>query len=138
MPVDAWLYQICTEVGFYQVHNPQSTESVMSPLINEAFSNEYCDLKVHQRPDVAATNAKYYAPLAQGLASNILFVNGELDPWSVLSFVDKETLPKGLSAHVVAKGSHCTDLTNLKDGLLLGDYTAHLKFNELAKQWLAQ
>jgi hypothetical protein len=133
----AWLYQVCTEVGFYQVHNPQTSDSIMSPLVDDAYYNALCDYFIHQRPAPEKTNATYYQPLAAGQVTNVLFVNGELDPWSVLSFVDSQTLPAGLSSFVVAQGSHCTDLTNLKAGMLVGDFEAHVKVHDLAAQWLA-
>ena len=134
---DPWLYQVCTEVGFFQVHNPQTTNSIMSPLVNDDYYNTLCDLYVHQRPDVEKTRATYYKPLADGQVTNVLFVNGEYDPWSVLSFVDKDTLPAGLTSYVVSHGSHCTDLTTLKRTSLLGDFEVHVLVHQLATQWFA-
>jgi hypothetical protein len=134
---DPWLYQVCTEVGFYQIHNPQTDESVMSPLVNEDYFTGICDRYVMRRPDVATTLTTYYQPLATGKVTNVLFVNGEFDPWSVLSFVDGSTLPAGLKNYVVARGSHCTDLSNLKPTSLLGDFEVHALVKKLATEWLA-
>jgi hypothetical protein len=133
-----WFYQVCTEVGFYQIHNPDRTQTVLSDLIDEAFFDKACDGFVHSRPDVDKTRAEYFEPLLSGRVTNVFYVNGSLDPWSSLSFTDPSGVPAGNTVFVVDQGSHCSELSNLKRGSLLGVFEAHVKFHDLAKAWLAQ
>src|SRR5262249_32944726 len=133
-----WFYQVCTEVGFYQVHNTDRTQTVLSSLIDQAYFDGQCKQVVGQTPNVAKTRATYYAPLLAGKVTNVLFGNGSLDPWSSLSFTDQSALPAGLTAFVVQQGSHGTDLSNLKPTSALGVFEAHLKFHDLAKMWIGQ
>jgi hypothetical protein len=133
-----WFYQVCTEVGFYQVKNTASNESVLSPLIDEAYWANECQQFVGTAPNVSATNATYYAPLAANQVSNVLFVNGSDDPWSTLSFNEKTKTPAQLTSFVVKTGSHCQDLYNLTPQSVLGVFQAHTTFYGLATTWLAQ
>jgi pimeloyl-ACP methyl ester carboxylesterase len=133
-----WFYQVCTEVGFYQVKNPDRHQTVLSDLIDDGFFDRQCDQMVHRRPDVATTKATYYDPLLSGKVTNVLFVNGSDDPWSSLSFTDPSAMTQGNSAYVVQHGSHCEDLYNLTSTSLLGVFEVHKKFHDAAKQWLAQ
>jgi pimeloyl-ACP methyl ester carboxylesterase len=134
-----WDYQVCTEVGFYQVANPDRTLSVMPSSNDEAGYDKHCDELAHARPDVAKTRAQYYDPIVAGQISNVFWVNGGLDPWSALGFTDPQRVPgEGSAVFVVQLGSHCSELTNLKQNTAIPVFEAHVKFNELAKRWLAQ
>ena len=132
-----WFYQVCTEVGFYQIHNGDRTHSVMSDLITEKYWADQCDEFVGQQPAIDATRETYLAPLERGEVTNVLFVNGSLDPWSSLSFTDASA-PQGLAAFVVQTGSHCEDLQNLNFDLVLGVFKAHKLFHDMARTWLSQ
>jgi pimeloyl-ACP methyl ester carboxylesterase len=129
-----WFYQVCTEVGFFQVYNPDRSQSVMSDLMSDQYWANQCMQYVGQLPATDATRSEYYAPLAAGQVSNVLFTTGSLDPWSVLSF-ENEDPPAGLTTLTVATGSHCEDLQNLMPGLVLGVFKAHKQFWDLATQW---
>lgn len=133
-----WGYQVCTEVGFYQVANPDRTASVMQSSNDEAAYDARCDEFVHTRPDVAKTRATYYDPIAQGRVSNVFWVNGALDPWSPLSFTDPARPPGKSTVFMIANGSHCTDLSNLKPDSPIPVFEAHVEFVKLAKSWLAE
>jgi hypothetical protein len=132
-----WFYQVCTEVGFLQVFNPDRTESVTSELESEEYWTQRCLTDVGQTPNVSLTRDRYYAPIARGDASNILLVNGSLDPWSALSFVSQASAPPGVTAFVVRNASHCTDLFNLTRESKLGVFEARKLFVNLARTWLA-
>ena len=132
-----WFYQVCTEVGFYQIHNFDRTHSVMSDLITEQYWADQCQKRVGTAPSIAATRSEFVEPLNRGDVSNVYFVNGSLDPWSSLSFTDGST-PAGLTPFVVATGSHCEDLQNLTTDMVLGVFKAHKQFHDLAVSWLRQ
>jgi pimeloyl-ACP methyl ester carboxylesterase len=130
-----WFYQVCTEVGFYQIHNFDRTHSVMSDLITEQYWSDQCQQWVGTAPAIAATRSEFLDPLTRGEVSNVYFVNGSLDPWSSLSFTDSSA-PAGLTTLVVATGSHCEDLQNLTTDMVLGVFKAHKQFHDLARTWL--
>ena len=130
-----WFYQVCTELGFYQVHNNNRTQSVMSDLITEQYWADQCKQWVDATPDIAGTRSEYVDALDRGDVSNVLFVNGSLDPWSSLSYTDASA-PAGLTTFVVATGSHCEDLQELQPDSILGVFKAHKLFHDLALQWL--
>jgi hypothetical protein len=133
----SWFYQVCTEVGLYQVANPDRTASVMQSSDDEASFDAMCDQYVHGRPDVAKTRAEYYDPIVAGTVSNVFWVNGALDPWSPLGFTDPSRPPGDSTVFVVQNGSHCTDMGNLKRDSAIPVFEAHAKFVALAKNWLA-
>jgi len=133
----AWDYQTCTEVGFFMIPNPNREESIMSSLVTADASLARCRAQAQQLPKIAETRAAYLDPINAGTASNLFFVNGSNDPWSSLSYNDQATAPAGVTTHVVAKGTHCSDMSNLTPNSTLGVFEAHVKFNQLAKQWLA-
>jgi pimeloyl-ACP methyl ester carboxylesterase len=130
-----WFYQVCTQVGFYQVHNVDRTQSIMSDLITERFWNDVCQSSVGTLPDIAATRAEFVDPLDRGEASHILFVNGSLDPWMTLSYTDSSA-PAGIETFVVKTGSHCEDLESLQRDSVLGVFKVHKRFHDLARAWL--
>jgi hypothetical protein len=132
-----WFYQVCTEVGFYQIANPDRTQSILSDLATEDYWAAQCQQYVGTAPAIDATRAEFVQPLLDGNVANVLFVNGSLDPWSSLSFTDSAGAPTGLTAFVVANGSHCEDLDNLQPMSLLGVFEAHKNVYAAATGWLA-
>lgn len=135
-PINAWDYQTCTEVGFFQVHNDDRTQSVFPDDENEAQYTDSCQQNYGTQPDIDGTRKTYYEPLMAGAATNILFVNGTEDPWSTLSLTDQSAAPAGITVKIVQGGSHCSDLTNLSRSEALGVYETHTLLNTLAKVWL--
>ena len=135
-PINAWDYQTCTEVGFFQVHNDDRTQSVFGEDSNEAGFLDSCQQNYGLQPDIDGTRKTYYEPLMAGAATNIYFVNGTEDPWSTLSLTDPSAVPAGITVKTVQGGSHCQDLTNLGRNEALGVYEAHVQLNTLAKGWL--
>ena len=86
-----WLWQTCTEVGFYQTCDPASQCPFMwSPHLNNlsaaltqcaiAFGD---DIAADTPRAVAATNSLYGA--GRPGACRVLYVNGRIDPWSAAS-----------------------------------------------------
>lgn len=136
-PLPAWTYQTCREVGFFLVASADRTQSITPSGYDEAYFASTCQKTFGIQPDIAATRATYLDPIMAGKASNIFFVNGSDDPWSTISPLDPSNAPPGTDVFVVRNGSHCADLANLVPGMPAGIYEAHLKFNELARSWLA-
>ncbi|KAL0623418.1 Thymus-specific serine protease [Plecturocebus cupreus] len=104
-----WLYQTCTEFGFYVTcENPRCPFSQLPALPSQL---DLCEqvfglspLSVAQA--VAQTNS-YYGGQTPG-ANQVLFVNGDTDPWHVLSVT--QPLGSSESALLIPTGSHCLDM----------------------------
>ena len=129
-----WFYQVCTELGFYQIKNTDRTLSIMGDLITTQYWTDQCQQYVGMQPNIAATRSEFVDPLDRGEVSNVLFVNGSADPWSSLSYTDSAA-PAGLTPFVVATGSHCEDLESLTNDSVLGVFKGHKLFHDLAVQW---
>ncbi|EHB12212.1 Thymus-specific serine protease [Heterocephalus glaber] len=104
-----WLYQTCTEFGFYVTCEDPGCPFSQLPAL--ASHLELCEQVFGLSASsvaraVAQTNA-YYGAQAPG-ASGVLFVNGDTDPWQVLSV----TRPSGPSeaALLIPGASHCADM----------------------------
>ncbi|MFT3693365.1 MAG: S28 family serine protease [Kofleriaceae bacterium] len=131
-----WFYQVCTEVGFFQIKNSDRTQSIMADGITTQYWTDLCNQYVGKQPAIDATRTAFVDKLDQGMVSNVLFVNGSNDPWSSLSYTDSAA-PAGLSTLVVATGSHCEDLESLTLDSVLGVFKAHKEFYDLATTvWL--
>ena len=135
---NTWQYQECSEVGFFKVFNPNRQESIMTQSQDVEVARLRCQMYAGVLPSIEQTRATYLDPILNGQITNVFFVNGSLDPWSSLSLTDASTAPAGTTIHVVALGSHCTDLQNLDRSSTLGVFEAHKKFHDLAVGWLAQ
>ncbi|PNJ21142.1 PRSS16 isoform 11 [Pongo abelii] len=104
-----WLYQTCTEFGFYVTcENPRCPFSQLPALPSQL---DLCEqvfglsaLSVAQA--VAQTNS-YYGGQTPG-ANQVLFVNGDTDPWHVLSVT--QALGSSESTLLIRTGSHCLDM----------------------------
>ena len=130
-----WFYQVCSEVGFFQVHSTDRTHSIMSTLITESYWSGLCDEYVGKQPATDATRSEFVDALNRGDTTNVLFVNGTEDPWSSLSFTDSSA-PAGFTTLDVATGSHCEDLEALTPDSVLGVFKAHKLFHDQARIWL--
>jgi hypothetical protein len=101
----SWLWQTCTEVGFYQTCTHETCPYAMH------YHTVDQDLKICQAAynitnvyeNVQATR-DYYGGLEISAGSRLLSVNGNVDPWSVLGL---HTSPKySLPVQMVAGASH--------------------------------
>ena len=135
----AWLYQSCTEFGFYQTAYHDAQVSVRSAKITKSYHDEACRrLFGEQMVPVndGATNDFFYAPLLRPEVSHIFFTNGSEDPWSNLSI----TLERGngqsninIELRTLAGAAHCDDLASSGSQSVA---SAQARFRELAALWL--
>lgn len=134
-----WMYQSCTEFGFFQNAYHDPAYSVRSARINPEYHRNLCKrlFGIDQPVNTAATNARYYAKI-QSTASNILLTNGSEDPWSLLGInpeLGNNTNP-ALTAILIQGTAHCADL----HGQLVTDspalHAAKQKFLDLAAEWV--
>lgn len=125
-----WTYQTCREFGYWQTASAYPARS--RHLTVDWFNNFYCRPPFFTPaigpPDTRAVNAKHRGK--QINATNILFTNGQFDPWSALSTRH--------NAIVIADASHVNDLgpTDPSDSPHLR-YARHL-IKRTFRSWIAQ
>ncbi len=133
-----WLYQSCTEYGYFQnaFHDP--SQSARSALINPAFHRRVCQ-ELFNTPalDTSKITQYFYQPLLNSSTSRILFTNGSIDPWATLSIsheIGNDVNPN-LITNTIDGAAHCDDL-----GALSSEATpvgkAQQIFMGLISQWL--
>eukprot|EP00980_Cylindrotheca_fusiformis_P003550 scaffold791_cov115-Cylindrotheca_fusiformis.AAC.8 len=101
----SWLWQTCTEVGFYQTCEDESCPYAAS-FHSVDMDLEICSVvfnvtNVHEN---VQASLDYYGGLDLDGGSRVLFVNGDVDPWSALGVLNSTRC--SLPAAIVAGASH--------------------------------
>jgi pimeloyl-ACP methyl ester carboxylesterase len=110
-----WMYQSCTEYGYFQNANQDPAKSVRSPLISAAYHDAVCDRLFGPglRAQVDRMNQTFYEPLlSPDTSTNIFFTNGSNDPWKALSItseIGNDVNPKH-EYFMLSNEAHCDDL----------------------------
>nr|XP_003222903.1 PREDICTED: thymus-specific serine protease [Anolis carolinensis] len=109
MVVRQWIFQTCTEFGYFQTCEDPACP--FSRLVNLRFEMDVCK-QVFNISDRSAQEAVSFTNEYYGAnhpkASRVLFVNGDIDPWHVLSVL-KDLSPSEL-AIVITGTSHCANM----------------------------
>jgi pimeloyl-ACP methyl ester carboxylesterase len=135
-----WMYQSCTEFGFYQTANGNPRESARSSKIDLPYHNDACNRLFGMKTQVDAdrTNRGYYSRLFEAGVKNIFFTNGNNDPWSNLSLTDATAVQSsnpGLMVFLVAGAAHCDDLGGRVTAALT---QARSQFDQLFSKWISE
>jgi len=101
----AWMWQSCAEFGWFKPSYPGTSifwsditlENVMS-ICEASFQIK------NMQPNTAQTNAYYGGP--DLLATNVMFTNGLLDPWHLVSILSDVPAPSQVQA-VTYDAGHC-------------------------------
>ncbi|KAK2502978.1 hypothetical protein MC885_021703 [Smutsia gigantea] len=106
-----WLYQTCTEFGFYVTcEDPRCPFSQLPALPSHL---ELCEqvfgLSASSIAQAVAQTNSYYGGQTPG-ATQVLFVNGDTDPWHVLSVT--QALGSSKSVLLIPGASHCLDMAS--------------------------
>ena len=85
----AWLYQTCTEFGWYQASDSSAQPFIGFPL---AFTLDLCKSVFAISPTrvydaVKRTNERYGSVSVAEVVSNVTLYNGGVDPWHNVSYV---------------------------------------------------
>ena len=99
----AWVYQTCTEFGYYQSTDGHTPFGKYMPL--KYFLQMCADvfgLDIRTFPRIEQTN-EIYGALHPG-SSKVLFTNCGWDEWQTLSITKSQP---GLPAYVTPEGAHC-------------------------------
>ncbi|EFB21596.1 hypothetical protein PANDA_016894, partial [Ailuropoda melanoleuca] len=104
-----WLYQTCTEFGFYVTcEDPRCPFSQLPALPSQL---ELCEqvfgLSTASIARAVSQTNSYYGGQTPG-STHVLFVNGDTDPWHVLSVT--QALGPSESALLIPGASHCMDM----------------------------
>lgn len=136
-----WMYQSCTEYGYWQNANRDVAHSARSQLMNAAYHRSVCRrlFGIEYGANTDKINHNYYQPLQLSSTRDILFTNGSDDPWSKLSLAkgNGNTTNPYLSYYTIAGAAHCDDLRLAKatDSSALKGARARLR--QLLDKWLA-
>ncbi|KAG5837339.1 hypothetical protein ANANG_G00238230 [Anguilla anguilla] len=113
-----WLYQTCTEFGYYQTCENAScpfsrmltlqAQTVLCPLLFGVSQSSLAS-------NVAFTN-KYYGG-DHPLTHRVLYVNGDIDPWHALSMLRNGTAKADKDRAILIGGTaHCADMSSARSG----------------------
>ena len=105
-----WLWQTCTEFGWYQTTN-QAQQLYGSSLPLEFFE-QWCedafgkDIRELLARSIEQTNVEYggFSPAA----SNVVWVHGSVDPWHAMGVLD--SVSEAAPAIYITGTSHCADM----------------------------
>lgn len=130
-----WGWQFCNEFGYLQTGNPAQTRTFYSSLISVEYYEWVCDIMFQgqQRasPDVEGINDEFYGLDLVNRVSNVVFTNGNVDPWHWLGVnsdtMNMSTVPKNqnLTVILIENGHHCSDYGtpgNKSSAVALGAY----------------
>lgn len=103
-----WTYQTCIEFGYYQSSDGgmQQPFGTGFPL---AFSLQQCvDIYNISGPNINWTNTNYGGKDIS--ATNIIFVNGKIDPWHTLSVTIANPATPGIDVVLMESTAHCANM----------------------------
>ncbi|XP_063115757.1 thymus-specific serine protease [Cavia porcellus] len=104
-----WLYQTCTEFGFYVTCENAECPFPQFPALPSHL--ELCEqvfgLSASSVARAVTQTNSYYGGQAPG-ATRVLFVNGDIDPWHMLSVTQASGGSK--AALLIPGASHCADM----------------------------
>ncbi|XP_012494011.1 PREDICTED: thymus-specific serine protease [Propithecus coquereli] len=104
-----WLYQTCTEFGFYVTcEDPGCPFSQLPALPSQLdLCEQVFGLSASFVAQAVAQTNSYYGGQTPG-ATQVLFVNGDADPWHVLGVT--QALGSSESVLLIPSASHCLDM----------------------------
>jgi len=128
-----WTYQTCIEFGYFQTtDSPNQPFGTLVPL---TYYTGLCSdvFGYNFPPGINDTNIYYGGKKPKG-ATNILFVNGSLDPWHSLGITS--SLSSTLQAILINGTAHCADMLPANSNEPPGLVTAQMKIHQKIGAWL--
>jgi len=132
-----WIWQTCTEFGWYQTTNQESGVyghslplEFMEQWCQDAFGAEFTHEMMEK--SVAASNIEYggYEPSV----NNVVFVHGSIDPWHAMGVL--EDLHEGAPSIYITGTSHCADMYPDKSSDPEELTAARVRIGGLVKGWV--
>lgn len=135
--VMAWTYQTCTEFGYFMSTSSKQhpfTDNIPVEFYYSMCAKLYGDEFDEERIGEGIQNANNIYGGLKPNVTNVIFVNGELDPWSTLGIL--EDVAYDSPAKLIPQSSHCRDLFSDKsnDPEELKEARKYIKY--LIKKWI--
>merc|ERR1711936_1238285 len=134
-----WSWQTCTEFGWYQTTNQES--SVYGSSLPLDFFERWCTDAFGENfnhemlaNNVANTNIEYGG--FQPSVSNVVFVHGSIDPWHAMGVL--EDLNEFAPSIYIPGTSHCADMYPDTPDDPVELTAARVKIGELVNSWICQ
>jgi len=132
-----WTYQTCNEFGYFQ-----TTDSDAQPfgdLVPVSFYTQLCidAFDIDLNPDERVNNTNIYYggnTLPPNGPTNILFVNGNIDPWHALS-VSKD-VSDSVRAILIDGTAHCRNILPIDENSPPDLILAIKKTDKTISEWL--
>ncbi|XP_006861989.1 PREDICTED: putative serine protease K12H4.7-like [Chrysochloris asiatica] len=131
-----WLYQCCTEFGFFQTMDLKNKHNSNLPLryfIKQCSDVFGLDFKVNSLARAVSYTNEYYGGFNVN-GSKIILPNGSTDPWHVLGITKK--IHKKFRAVFIKGGTHMADMFVQTDFDSTELLQAREKIFQILKKWL--
>jgi pimeloyl-ACP methyl ester carboxylesterase len=139
----SWQYQMCTQFGGFIIPYHDPALRVQSALLDLDYEQHWCQtlFGISPPPPTDQTNSDFYEALLNSKTTNIVFVNGAMDPYSTLSINARNgnAVNPNTESDLIDGGSHCIDFESfLLSGNPLEDAinAFQSRFIAIAKNWL--
>ncbi|CAG8594401.1 10447_t:CDS:2, partial [Dentiscutata heterogama] len=107
----SFIYQYCTQFGWYQVAPKPPKQSLRSQIVDREYYQKQCNFLFPEIPPprVKITNLQFGGNT--GIFSRTIFINGELDPWKSLTVSGScfKTISRN-KVFLIKNASHVNDL----------------------------
>ncbi|PZC81334.1 hypothetical protein B5X24_HaOG212786 [Helicoverpa armigera] len=135
--VMSWTYQTCTEFGYFMTtasENQPFTDNIHTDLFYSLCTKTYGEEFDERRIDEGIERSNELYGGLQPNVTNVVFVNGDLDPWHRLGVL--EDVSYEAPAKIIPLSSHCRDLFSdrSKDPEELKEARKYIKY--LIKKWI--
>ncbi|CAG9796378.1 unnamed protein product [Diatraea saccharalis] len=135
----AWIYQTCTEFSYFQTSSSDKqpfTKNIPIELYytmcTKLFGPDFDETRVNT--GVRDSNILYGG--LKPNVTNVVFVNGDMDPWSKLGIL--EDLSYKAPAKMISRASHCRDLFSDRDDDPEELKQARIYIKYLIKSWIGE
>jgi hypothetical protein len=134
-----WIWQTCTEFGWYQTSNQPSglfgtllTLDFFEMWCQDAFGGELTHEKMEAA--MAATNDEYGGFFPE--VENVVFVHGSIDPWHAMGVLEDRN--ENAPAIYITGTSHCADMYPNYPDDPEELQQARARITELVNTWITQ
>ncbi|XP_065205171.1 putative serine protease K12H4.7 [Planococcus citri] len=134
-----WIYQTCTEFGFYQ--SSSNASDIFGPHFPAEFYTKQCEQIFGKKYDEKLlNNAVYRTNTIYGElkinVGNIVFVHGSVDPWHALGITHVQDEDAPYETIFIKGTAHCADMYPSSDEDTQELKEARSKIQTILQSWL--